>query len=107
MDQGIALVLAIVALVAGGAAMWAVLRKRLRPEVVALISATVAEIMQQVSGVLDEQMVRELAGAIWDSFAAGSRYVSREAFVDLVWRAVQDAVPVRRQLVAQRAARPA
>ena len=88
MDKGITLILIIVAAVAAAGVVWAIMRHRLPPEALIDIGKASAQIRTMLQGVVSEQDVQALAGYLYDNFASGSNYLSRQQFIDLVTRAV-------------------
>lgn len=91
MDNGIVLVAVTIAAIAAGVIVWAVLRRNLPPEAVALIAEAAAEVRAILGAAFSEDDVRSLAGWLYDNTAIGSRYVTRDQFIELVLRAVQSA----------------
>lgn len=91
MDQGITLILIIVGAVAAAGVVWAIMRKNLPPEAIADIAKAAAQVRTMLQGVVLEQDVQALAGYLYDNFASGSNYLSRQQFIDLVTRAVLQA----------------
>lgn len=88
MDQGITLLLTVLAALATGAVVWAVMRRRLPAETIADIAQAAAQVRAVLGSAVTEDDVRSLAGYIYDEFAAHSRYITRDQFIDLVTRAV-------------------
>lgn len=88
MDNGIALIAIVVAAVTGSAIVWLALRRNLPPDAAEALAAYVAAIRVQLSGVVDESMIRTIAGAVWDQWGDGSKYFTRDEFVDAVVRAL-------------------
>ena len=88
MDNGIALIAIVVAAVVGSTIVWLALRRNLPPEAAEALAAYVAAIRAQLSGVVDEATIRTLAGAMYDNWATGSKYFSRDEFIALVLRAL-------------------
>lgn len=91
MDNGITLILIIVGMVAAAGVVWAIMRNRLPPEALIDIGKASAQIRTMLQGVVSEQDVQALAGYLYDNFASGSKYLSRQQFIDLVTRAVLQA----------------
>jgi Flp pilus assembly pilin Flp len=87
MDNGIALIAIVIAAVIVATVAWFVFRRNLPPEIVAEISALYNEIRSQLSGVVDEATIRTLAGAVYDVWGSGSKYISRDDFIALIMRA--------------------
>ena len=90
MDNGIALIAIVVAAVVGSAVMWLALRRNLTPAQATALASYVAAIRVQLAGVVDEDMIRTLAGAIWDQWAGASAYFTRDQFIEYVLRALRD-----------------
>ncbi len=88
MDNGITLILVIVAVVATTGVVWAIMRRNLSPDAIADIAKAAAQVRTMLQGVVSEQDVQALAGYLYDNFASGSNYLSRQQFIDLVTRAV-------------------
>ena len=88
MDNGIALIAVTVAAVVAGSIVWLALRRNLPPEAAEALAAYVAAIRVQLSGAVDESMIRTIAGAVWDQWGDGSRYFTRDEFIDAVLRAL-------------------
>ena len=88
MDTGIALIAVTVAAVVAGSIVWLALRRNLPPEAAEALAAYVAAIRVQLSGAVDESMIRTIAGAVWDQWGDGSRYFTRDEFIDAVVRAL-------------------
>ena len=91
LDNGITLILIIIAAVAAAGVVWAIMRRRLPPEAIADIAKAAAQVRSMLAGVVSEQDVQALAGYLYDNFASGSNYLSRQQFIDLVTRAVLQA----------------
>lgn len=91
MDQGIALIAVIVAAITAGVIVWLGLRRNLPPEAVAFIAEAAAQVRALLGAVVTEAQVRDLAGWMYDRWGAGSRYVTRDEFIELVVRAVMQA----------------
>ena len=91
MDNGITLIVIIIAAVAAAGIVWAIMRRRLPPEAIADIAKAAAQVRSMLAGVVSEQDVQALAGYLYDNFASGSNYLSRQQFIDLVTRAVLQA----------------
>lgn len=89
MDNGIALIAIVVAAVVGSTVVWLALRRNLPPEAAEALAAYVAAIRSQLSGVVDEATIRTVAGAIWDQWAGGAKYFTRDEFIGYVLRALQ------------------
>jgi hypothetical protein len=89
MDNGIALIAIVVVAVVAGAIVWLALRRNLPPDAALALAAYVAAIRAQLSGIVDEAMVTEIAGAVWDRWADGAKYFSRDEFVSYVLRALK------------------
>ena len=107
MDNGIALIAALVAAVVTGGVVWLALRRNLPPGAAEELAAYVAAIRAQLSGVVTEDTVRTLAGAIYDTWAGGSKYITREAFIDFVLRALHGSNQAAASFPAEFAARAA
>jgi sensor domain CHASE-containing protein len=88
MDQGIVLIAALVASIIVGCVVWLALRRNLPPEAAAALAAYVAAIRAQLAGVVDEDMIRTLAGAVWDRWGDGGKYFTREQFIEYVLAAL-------------------
>lgn len=91
MDQGITLILIIAGAVAAAGVVWAIMRHNLPPEAIADIAKAAAQVRGMLQGVVSEQDVQALAGYLYDNFASGSKYLTRQQFIDLVTRAVLQA----------------
>jgi hypothetical protein len=78
-----------VAAVVAGAVVWLALRRNLTPDQATALAAYVAAIRVQLAGVVDEDMIRSIAGAVWDSWAGASKYFTRDQFIEYVLRALQ------------------
>ena len=88
MDNGIALIAALVFAIIVGSVVWLALRRNLPPEAAQALAAYVAAIRAQLSGVVDEDMVRSIAGAVWDRSAAASKFFTRDDFIRYVLAAL-------------------
>lgn len=91
MDNGITLILIIIAAVAAAGVVWLGLRRNLSPDAIADVAKAAAQVRGMLQGVVSEQDVQALAGYLYDNFASGSNYLSRQQFIDLVTRAVLQA----------------
>lgn len=89
MDNGIILIAALVASIVTAAVAWLALRRNLPPDAALALATYVAAIRAQLSGVVDEDMVRTLAGAVWDRWGDGARYFARDQFIEYVLRALR------------------
>ncbi len=89
MDNGIILIAAVVAAVIGSAVMWLALRRNLPPDAAQALAAYVAAIRAQLAGVVDEDMIRAIAGAVWDRWGDGAKYFSRDDFIRYVLAALK------------------
>ena len=58
------------------------------PDAALALAAYVAAIRSQLSGVVDEDMIRTIAGAVWDQWASSAKYFSRDEFIDYVLKAL-------------------
>ena len=88
MDNGIALIAIVVAAVVGSTIVWLALRRNLPPDAAEALAAYVAAIRSQLSGVVDEDMIRTIAGALWDQWGDGAKYFTRDEFIGYVLRAL-------------------
>lgn len=88
MDAGVGLVIGAAGIVAVVIVAWFLIRRRVPQEVVAEIAALVAALHAGLGEVITRAEVEQVAGFIYDTFAASSKYISREQFIELVWRAL-------------------
>lgn len=84
MDNGIALVAIVIAAAVAGSVVWLALRRNVPPEAMAEIAAYVAAVRATIGGVASPDVVAALAGAAWDAWGSGSKYITRERFIELV-----------------------
>lgn len=89
MDNGIVLISIVVAAVVAGTIVWLALRRNLPPDVALELAAYVAAIRAAVGDVVDEELVTTLAGYAWDSWGSASKYITRDAFIGYVLRALR------------------
>jgi hypothetical protein len=99
MDNGIALIAVVVAAVVGSAVMWLALEGRnLTPDQATALAAYVAAIRVQLAGIVDEPMIRSIAGAVWDTWAGTSKYFTRDQFIEYVLKALRAEGPAAEQV---------
>lgn len=103
MDNGLLLAIATLALVVGAIVFWNVLKRRLPPEDAAELARWIAAIKAQAGTVFDAELISALAGAAYDAWATGSKYYTREQFINLVLR-VLDVQPETAALLSATAA---
>ena len=104
MDNSIALIAIVVAVVAGAGVAWFILRRHLPQGAAEELALAVAYVKDLLVGVVTETEVQAFAGWVYDTLKTGSQYYTRERFIDLVTRAVMRALE-NEQSVAQLALR--
>lgn len=106
MDNGIALVVIVIAAAAAASVVWLALRRNIPPEAMAEIAAYVAAVRATIGGVASPDVVAALAGAAWDAWGSGSKYITREQFIRLV-QAALDLEPAAARAIRQTSAQVA
>lgn len=79
--------------------VWFGLRRNLPPAVAVELAAYVLAVRSTLVDIVDEDAVTMLAGAIYDAWGDGSKYLSRDDFIAYVLKALRmepDAVAVAR-----------
>ena len=84
MDTGIVLVVIVITAAVAASVVWLGLRRNVPPEIMTEIAAYVAAVRTTIGGVASPDVVAALAGAAWDTWGAGSKYITRERFIELV-----------------------
>ena len=84
MDTGITLVVIVITAAVAASVVWLGLRRNIPPEVMTEIAAYVAAVWVIIGGVASPDVVAALAGAAWDAWGSGSKYITRERFIELV-----------------------
>jgi len=84
MDTGITLVAIVITAAVAASVVWLALRRNVPPEAMAEIAAYVAAVRATIGGVASPDVVASLAGAAWDAWGSGSKYITREQFIALV-----------------------
>ena len=84
MDTGITLVVIVITAAVAASVVWLGLRRNIPPEIMTEIAAYVAAVRSTIGGMASPDVVAALAGAAWDAWGSGSKYITREQFIALV-----------------------
>ena len=103
MDNGIVLIVILVAAVVGSTIVWLGLRRNIPPNVSLELAAYVAAIRAAAGNVVDAQLITTLAGYAYDSWANGSNYISRADFIAYVLAALKMEPVAAAQITSRRA----
>lgn len=106
MDNGLILVVILITAAVAASVVWLGLRRNLPPEAMAEIAAYVAAVRATIGGVASPEVVAALAGAAWDAWGSGSKYITREQFIRLV-QAALDLEPAAARAIRQTSERVA